>query len=144
MSFLCCRICRFFRYLQYIFFAATSQCLKTFLALHSIKSSDSAHAAQFCSADSQPVSIAKVSHPVFPSKYLVLIGSLAEATYISILKIHLSKLFTYQSIRSCVLILALLRNFLRHFDSKEFPASSKCSVNCNLHSGPRFEGRCKH
>jgi hypothetical protein len=52
MPFLCYRICRFFRPLQYIFFAAISEILNTILALHSIKCSDSANAAQFCSAES--------------------------------------------------------------------------------------------
>jgi len=69
IPFLCCRIFRFFWPLHFFFFAAVSRILQKFCH-YSIKSSCSAHAALFWSIKSWPISLAKVFHPVFSSRFL--------------------------------------------------------------------------
>ena len=100
------------------------------LALHSAVSSNSALAAPFWSAKCPPISLAIFSRPVLLSKFLSLIESVTGAIEVTKFKTYVRKLFLYQSIKFCVLFLAVFHKFLLHFTIFSLNLPSKVVIFC--------------
>jgi hypothetical protein len=111
----------------FFFFTTVSRILQKFLALYSIKSNYSAHAALFWSTRSWPMSLAKVFRPVFLAGLFPVLS-----LWLWSFKSENLKAFCYQSVKSCILFLTVFCKLLLHFDSKDFPESPKWRGNSTL------------